>query len=467
VSAVDGGPATRESPLAPEEPWPGLLALALALVVAVGAGFGYYRWAVDWLTPHARALAVKPFLAKTQHLAFQEAALRDPRLLLVFGTSELYCCADGYNAPYLFWHEPQGFAVYAAGVPVTGDLFFAETFAALGHALAGKKVVLSDSPWYSNPQGVGRGAYDHTFSPEIAEAFAFTSPIPLSLREAIAQRMLAYPETLRRLPLLRAAIEDLAGGSAIDLLAYYALEPVGHLAAWIADLRGAYEAVRFVRDHPSLERPVPVRPHAIDWLGLLAAADRASRASTDNNPFGILRRDWTRCVDIEPGRPWCRRALRLYRSGRSNREGGVYPYPSGWVETTLGSPAWTDLRLALEVLREEHAQALAYLIPLQGRYDDYTDLSWPARRVLYLQYTAVAQQEGALVTTFSHHDEDPYFVDSFGHFNARGWVIVDYTLLLFWQGWLPALRPYLAAGGSGWPFTGGLVGCMLAGACPP
>ena len=439
-------------------PWIGITAFLVAVLLAVVASMAYNNRAITIVSRSSQALAPLLLSIKTRDLTFQRAALADPRLLPIFGTSELYCCAGGFNGPRFFLHEPTGFALYAAGVPVTADLFFAETFAALGHALHGKRVVVSDSAWFTSALGVSPQAYNHTFSPEVAEVFAFASPIALPLREAIAHQMLAYPRGLVGHPLLRAALRDLARGTPASLAAYYLLDPVGRLAAWVSELRGDASALAYLRGHPSQAGPVADARQAPDWPALLRRARAVSAALTANNPFGILKVQWRQCGDIVPAGA-CASALTLLRRGATNESGSVYPYPSAWVRQTMTSAEWTDLRLELEVLRSLGARPFVYLIPMQGVYDNHTPLSLPARQVLYQHFAAVVGGQGVPFTTFSRYDGSRYFVDSFGHFNARGWVTVDYILNLFWHGRLgPRLRRQLAAGGIGIP--------PAAGSCP-
>ncbi len=449
---------------APPRPLAGLAAAGAALLLLCLASVVYNARALATVARAAHALAPLMVPLKVRDLTFQQAALRDPRLLPIYGTSELYCCAGGFNGPRFFWHEPTGFALYAAGVPVTGDLFFAETFAALGHALRGKRVVISDSPWFSSPLGVSAPEYDHTFSPEIALAFAFDSPIPLPLREAIARQMLAYPRSLQGHPLLDAAIADLARGTPASLAVYWLLDPVGRLAVWVDQLRGDAAALAYLRAHRGRLGPVVDTRRPPDWPALLRRARGVAQRLTANNPFGVLQKQWRLCADIVPSHR-CRSALALWRQRRTNRNGGVYPYPAAWVRATLGSAEWTDLALELQVLRSLGARPFVYLIPMEGAYDDHTPLSWPARQVLYQRYAAVAAAAHVPFTTFSAYDQDPGFVDSFGHLDAPGWVVVDRVLDLFWHGRLsPRLRRELAAGGVGLSVSLGLVpGCSAGG----
>jgi|GEM_PF-828219 len=427
----------------------GIAAAVLALALAVLILCRYQARIQGQADRYAHALAPLELPLKTQTLTLQRAGFADPRLLPIYGTSELYCCGQPFNGPAFFLHEPTGFALYAVGVPVTGDLSFAEAFAALGGDLRGKRVVISDSSWFQNQNGIGQGEYDHTFSPEVAAAFAFDSPISLPLKEALARRMVAYPASLRGLPVVAAGVRALAGGSPADLLGYILLRPLGRLDAWAWQLRGAQQTGKLLDQERSrgLMPQVVDQAQVVHWRGQLAQADALAASTSDSNPFGIINQVWGKCTDVEPTQQ-CAAALRLYRSGRSNRAGGVLPYPTSWVRSTDISAEWTDLELELEVLKQLGARPFVYLIPMQGVYDDYTPLDASVRQVLYQRYAAVTAAAGVPSATFSMHDEDRYFVNSFGHFSPRGWLYVDRTIDLFWHGGLGQIRGALASGGS-------------------
>ena len=491
-------------PAAPPRPV-GLFAALLALLLAVGAAYGYTALANRQADRYVRALAARSLPFKAQTLTLQRAALRQTGVLSIYGTSELYCCAANYNAGYFFNTKPTGFVVFDVGYPVTEDLFWAQTFGALGHALRGKRLVVSDSPWFFSPGGIAPAAYAHTFSPEIAQVFAWDAPEPLALRAAVARRMLDYPATLQSMPLLRAGLRALASGTWRGDLTYRLLDPLGRLSAWAAELRDAAKTIhtldqmvhprpavppRLLRQAirlattgartpwwrrllglgparggppalwqllnrstsptpPRLRAFVPTRPRTIDWNSTLRQATRRAAALSASNPFGVLAHQWKTCSDITPvGRPWCERALALYRHGRTNHAAQIYPLPLGWVQGVKACRCWTDLTLELETLRTMHASPLVWLQPIQGALADHTPYSAAARRVVYDRFRAIAHAEGIPATTFQTHDTDPLFINSFGHLSPRGWVYADRLLNRFWHGRLGTLRAELARGGS-------------------
>jgi poly-D-alanine transfer protein DltD len=84
--------------------------------------------------------------------------------------------------------------------------------------------------------------------------------------------------------------------------------------------------------------------------------------------------------------------------------------------------------------------------PLDGAYDDYTQLSAPERQKYYDRFEAVVDEAKMPWLDFRAHDEDAYFVtDPGSHYSPRGWVFVDRALDMFWHGDpIESIRPALA-----------------------
>lgn len=475
-------PVTGAAAAAPPRPV-GLLAALLALALVVGWLMHYQAAAVVIASRYVRALGPSSLQLKAQTLTLQRAALRTADVLPIYGTSELYCCAGANNAATFYHTAPTGFTVFNVGYPLTEDLFWAETFGALGNDLRGHKVVVSDSPWFLSAGGISTPAYAHTYAPEIADVFTFDAPVPLALRSGVARRMLAFPTTLKGQSVLQAGLRDLAAGTWRGDAAYVLLDPVGRLLAWTQELNDARLTIQTLDDmarppvttqpapwwrqeldrlHLALQPPVPpgkratlsakvpVQPRMLDWNALLARATVQAEAAAASNPFGVAPASkWTSCSDIQPvGGPQCKQALQLYRRGVSNYFGTVYPVPTAWVQGVEQCLCWTDLNLEFEVLRSVGAQPLAWMQPIQGYLSDYTPYSAAARRVVYDRYQAIAAADGIPATTFETHDGDPMFINSFGHMSQRGWIYADRLLNLFWHGRLGLVQARMAEGGS-------------------
>src|SRR5262245_37129150 len=220
----------------------------LALTIGIGLAWSWQRSVVHVSGEYLDAMANIRAPIKSITLTLQRAALEGPHTLPLYGSSELYCCGDPYRPTQLFASQPTGFDVFAIGRSGIGNLLFMEMFGALGHSLDGKKLVMLDSPpWFSNTDEVNAASYAGNFSPAIADAFIFDSPLSLPLLEAAAGRMLAYPETLAERPLLHAAVEALADPTPLHLAGYYALLPLGRVRSWVERMQDVAQTRHFIR----------------------------------------------------------------------------------------------------------------------------------------------------------------------------------------------------------------------------
>src|SRR5207237_5055991 len=112
----------------------------------------------------------------------------------------------------------------------------------LGSGLRDKKIVIALSPGrFFDGEDAPADQYAGTFSRLHAYQLLFESPLELATKQAIARRMLKFPDTLQADTLLRLALEKLADGSPGSLAQYEALVPVGRLEALLMSMQDRVE----------------------------------------------------------------------------------------------------------------------------------------------------------------------------------------------------------------------------------
>jgi D-alanine transfer protein len=409
----------------------GILAAMLALAIGVGLAWSGQRYVLHVSSRYLEAMANVRAPIKSITLTLQRAAIESGHTLPFYGSSELYCCGDPYRPTQLFASRPTGFDVFAIGRSGVGNLLFMEMFGALGYALDGKKLVMLDSPpWFSNTDAVNAASYAGNFSPAIADAFIFDSPVSLSLLEAAARRMRAYPDTLAGRPLLRVAVEALADPTPLHLAEYYVLLPLGRVQAWIERMQDVAQTRHFMHGKKSLVPNAKPRARLLHWPALATRATKIAVRRNSTNPFGFPNRTYRFLLQ----RGDITSALDLYRSGSSNRDGQIYPPPTAWEQSVASSVHWTDLRLAAAVLREVHAKPFIWSMPMPGFYDNFTVLSRRERQLYYERWAHELEQLGVPWLDFRDADEDLYFMtDTGAHFSPRGWLFADRALDMFWH----------------------------------
>ena len=427
--AISSLPARADARFVASPCPPGVIAVLLAILIAAGAGWGARVWARRLADHSVRAVAGRDVRFKYQTLTLQRAALASGDILPIYGSSELRCCGSPFLPTELFATMPTGFGALALGHAGTANLFFMQTFAALGDGLRGKKVAISESPsWFRKPRGLSHREYAGNFSAEVAYAFVFDAPISRELREAGARRMLAYPETLEDQPLLRLAVGDLAHPTPLRRVEYALLTPLGRMAMSVLDVRDALRTILVARGKRAAEPDTP--PRAIDWPRLAERATRKAEEADTTNAFGFPDATYREMAR----RPEFRDPIERGQAGQSNRDGGLLPAPVRWESDMSRSTEWKSLHLALRVLRELDARPLVWSLPMPGTFDDYTRLSEAQRRRYYARYERIAGRADVPWLDFADHDEDRWFLSDPGsHPSPRGWVFADRALDLFWH----------------------------------
>ena len=373
----------------------GLAALgAVAVLLAVGLS------GARWIEGRSlRAEAPQTFPMKNHGIVLQRAAFRRPGLLPLYGSSELVKDVPDKAAEF-FSRAPTGFEVFPVGKAGTASLIALEKLAAVGADLRGRKLAISISPsWFwaapDNPHH-----YAGNFSLEQVNSLVFTAPLDPGLKRDIARRVLEFPETVGRDPVLAFALRRLAGGSWLDRAGYRLVCPLGWLGGAMLRVQDHVHSVEYLLHRVS--RPFVWRHHPIDpkWSRLFASAGRASPPPDDDDAEAELAR--------------------------------VLPAIGGeaaFRARVAKAREWSDLELLLRTLRELGARPLLLSMPLDGEGFDRFGVSPAARAEFYDRLESLAARYGFPLVDFRDHDEDRRFLaDTHDHLSAEGWLYYDAAL---------------------------------------
>ena len=381
-------------------------AVAVAvLVLAVSAGTIHARRVAE---SDIHALAPQMFLEKNRGAMLQRAALRQPDLLPLYGSSELNLPSP-YHASALFRSYPTSFTIFPIGSAGSTSLIWLQAVAAAGPALRGKRVAISISPRLFMGDMADAHAYGANFSRLHASELVFNPHLSFAVKQAAARRMFAYPVTLASDRLLRFAVEQLADGSPASRALYYAAWPLGWLQTLVLRAQDAWDTLAFL--HAQIGLRPPARQAAdLDWEGLHRRADADTRQRDEGNALGFDRDFWAN-----------------HASEIAAQRGA---YAGSAVERAIEQSAeWTDLDLLLQAIRELGGEPLLLSLPLKGPYDDFIGIPYAARAIYYQRLQDLARSRGARAVDFSDHDSDASFTSDVGlHLSDRGWVYYDRTL---------------------------------------
>src|SRR5262249_6885349 len=231
-------PATKQMP----HLFASLVALGLAAIIL----FAAHRVLIH--LKHATIVSTAPesFPLKNQGLVFQRAAAHSPRVLPIYGSSELFRPAAPERGNIFFRTAPTGFQLSPVGGGGANPLIMLQKVGALGSVLRGKKLAFSLSPgWFCTAKPGSKG-YTGNFSPIAATEMVFGTALDFDLKREIASRMLQFPSTLEQRPFLEFALERLASGRGIDRIVFCALWPAGKMQAALLEFEDHFAAVHHI-----------------------------------------------------------------------------------------------------------------------------------------------------------------------------------------------------------------------------
>src|SRR5256886_4791229 len=191
---------------------PHLFSAVIAVGVAATILFAGWTAAIHLERRTLGWTAPQQFQLKIQGMVFQRTAARARRVLPLYGSSELIIGVPD-RANKFFQNAPTGFQVSAVGTVGATSLIILQKIAALGSDLRGRKLAVSISPvWFLMP-ATRVDWYEGNFSLLAASELTFGSTVDFELKRDIASRMLQFPGTLEKSPLLEFALRRLSSRS--------------------------------------------------------------------------------------------------------------------------------------------------------------------------------------------------------------------------------------------------------------
>ena len=360
--------------------------------------------------------APETFSLKNQGLAFQRAAARAPDVLPLYGSSELEVPKIPERAGIFFRNAPTGFQVSPVGKAGTISMIMLQEIGALGSDLRDKKLAILLSPVWFLALEMNPRWYEGNFSAVAASKLVFGNTIDLSLKRQVAARMLQFPRTLEKNPLLEFALRRLVSDGPLDRMVFCIIWPLGKIQNAVMELHDHFASLNYILYKA---KHAPGRhPKLLDWPKLIAEAGEKGVRGLDEKEKTVGQRMVT---------------------GRRDQ---------WFCEHVNEAREWVDLELLLRTLAKIGARPLLISMPLDGQYYNQTGVSREAREVYYKKLRGFAQQYNVALIDFHEHDEDPTFLEHGRwqgepaqglHPAAKGWMLYNRALDDFFHGRVPPL----------------------------
>ncbi len=348
--------------------------------------------------------------------AEQRAALHQPDLLLIFGSSEVTMYNTSYEASRFFRNYPTGFAVMDVANGGAASLTIAQDLAALGPDLRGKKIIISMAPATFLSADPHENYYVGNYSRLHAYGMIFSPYLSLELKHKAAQAMLAYPDVYQNDPLLLMALRSLAGMSPRERLLYDLIWPLGETQIQIMQLQDHANEMFDILSHANGPAAIHIS-RTIDWNETLKTAHFLQKVRTSNNLYGVEHRAWSLYQPLIAKNP---------PPGSGD---------AGFIRNLSNSSEWANLRILLDVLQQLGARPLILSRPMNFHLLEAMGISQAAQGLYYTKLHQAVDPYHFPLVDFQSQDHDIFFsVDAGSHTSPLGWVYIDQVLDQYFHG---------------------------------
>lgn len=360
------------------------------------------------------AMGVTPNFDTFQGSIMQKQAFENPRILPLYGSSEMSMIYDYHPANVL---TPEtGVTPFLVGKGGTQTLIHVLNIAALGDEVRGKKLAIFLTPQWYGPGGIGEDTFAGNFSALHVYEILKDPTLSDKLKDDVAQRLLQFSKAYQDYPYLKKmlALQGKTDLSSQIARVFYALPAQTEYAALAlqdattTNWQINHLPTQTVASYANTSATTATQPQ---WDELRAQAIEQAKESTDNNPFEMDNGFYTKNI------------LPKLQERKDSDKNAKY----------ASSPEYGDLQLLMDVLKEKGAQPLFVILPMNGRWAEYTGIPTTERQGCYQKIARMIQSEGFALADLSPHEKDDYYLRDPWHLAWKGWLDVDQTLYQFYR----------------------------------
>lgn len=351
-------------------------------------------------------VAESPIPDLFQGTILQSIVIKSSDVLPIYGSSE-FSYGGTLNPTKLFAGKPTGWLPYLVGHAGSEDLI--QALYAGGENLKGKKIALSLSAQWFGGNGISQTAFGANFSALQVYKLLFNPAITSQTKADIAKRLLQFDEIKKNYPILEGYLKNYSQPGFIPhvLEAGYWMEAKVELAS--LEIQDAVKTIKDVKKLSAKEiaKNAAAKPSnkLPNWSALEKKAIADGKVSESNNPFGVTNNYFDKNKN------------NFTKLKNSQSKAHFYP-----------SQEYNDLELLMKVLKDEGADPIFIIQPVNGFWYDYTGFPKEQRQKYYAQVREMAKQYHFALADFSGDEYDMYFMSDPSHPNELGWLKIDKAL---------------------------------------
>lgn len=359
------------------------------------------------------SVAEKLFVEKFKGEAIQEIILSRKDTVPIYGSSELSTTDIPYNPQNIFSNKELGFQTIPIGRGYSQSIIHAINFAALNDDLQNKKVVFIISPQWFTPSGLEPDNFSMNFSEIQYYKLINDSKISREAKRDISKRVYDLTKNNDSLK----AVHSMAWVNSSDSLFHNVLKvifkPNYYIKYNILSIKDKIQTIKAIDSMAEKEKynKDEVRK-AIHWDEELKKSEVIAKEKTDNNSFFLENSYYDKYIKDN---------LEKYKGILKN-------------ESYLTSPEYHDLKILLEVCKENNIKPLFVSVPVNKRWYDYCEFPKDDIANYYSKINSIIKPYNFEILDLSVHEEEPYLLKDTMHLGWKGWIYIDKKIDEYYNG---------------------------------
>lgn len=340
---------------------------------------------------------------KFKSLVLLKEAVKRGDDLFVFGSSELEKIkGTPFHPANFFNNKKDGFQTDLIGAAGYQDLVHAVAFSALGRELRGQKVVLIISPQWFIRSGLTQNTFLANSSEEEIYALFFNKTLDNALKKEFAKRISALIIDDSNFKSLKLFCRLYKQDGFLYKALLFILKPYYEFRYYILKVKDGMRSLKLLNANPGPVKSEPPLHTSFDWQKEKAEAVDYGRKVANGNPFYIDNNTY-----------------------KSMQKSMVKFKKATGSSSYLVSPEYADLRLLLDVCRDQGIKPLIISVPVNGFWYDYCGFGKSGRLQYYQNIKRIVASYGFDFTDLSGHEYDRYFMYDTVHLGWKGWIYVN------------------------------------------
>lgn len=383
------------------------ISISLAFFFFIGITSLRLLCAYQVVSPHNLTAAAWKNGANSDSWARQSKIFLYKEYLPIYGSSELSTFFIPFHPTFIFSMERTGFEPFLIGAGGSQSLIHLMNISSVGENCKKKKIVFILSPQWFSQEGLSENYFRRWFS-ELKAYKTFKNPcLSSETKIKIAKRLLYFNKSYSFL--LNQTLNSIVNNRDLVLSLLKPLAIANEYKLEIQDYLVSYKNQnKGIKPVAPINIPPQITPHF--WTQAVATATKMGAQSCTNNDFGIYDSYYLKYVEPQ-----------LFKSKNININASI-----------SGSPEYEDFKLLLSILTELHIQALFVIVPVNGRWYDYTGFPLKERIENYKKCKEMIEKSGFVLADFSTHEYDKYFLADVMHMGWKGWCLVNEAIYEFY-----------------------------------